>query len=206
MTQENVGKEQQLVKALHDALLDAVIYKPSAGKRVAAFLIDVLFACALAAPFIVAGRLMVDYDVGTDYLLLVVFGGLGLAAVYLFAKDGILGGRSVGRRVMGLTVTKFDCISPCNVFQSVVRQLPFAAGSSLIPFLGGLFELYFIATKPFGLRLGDMYSKSVVFDRGQQQRLREAFDKVAASYQVTPAQLKALVGIAFLGCISEEPI
>ncbi|HEX7240430.1 MAG TPA: RDD family protein [Longimicrobiaceae bacterium] len=94
--------------------------------------------------------------------------GLGFAPLYLvaalssvayyFLADGLPGGQSLGKRVLGMTVVDAGTGEPCTMGQSFVRNLLLA--------VLGFFDWVFI----FGSqhqRLGDKLAGTVVLEAGR---------------------------------------
>ncbi len=85
-------------------------------------------------------------------------GALGMAAVlvsvaYLFLADGLPGGRSLGKRWLGMTVVDARSGEPCTVVQSLVRNL-------LLAVLGPLDWIFIFGERH--QRLGDKAAGTIV--------------------------------------------
>ncbi len=106
---------------------------------------------------------------------------------YLLIADGLFQGRSAGKRLIGLKVIIHEDTgihSFCGFKESIIRNLPFAAGYILfsimnaIPFIGWLFayliaaaiivfESLIILGNEKGIRLGDELAKTRVVEERQ---------------------------------------
>ena len=100
------------------------------------------------------------------------FGGL----VYVLIADGFSGGRSIGKRLIGLQTVVPHTRQVSHFRESIIRNLPLAAAYLLfaVPYLGwGLamaivvFETLLIVGNDQGLRLGDELARTQVLDAGQ---------------------------------------
>ncbi len=100
---------------------------------------------------------------------------------YLFISDGLLEGRSLGKRLIGLRVVDRETGAPCTYRKSILRNLPVGVVFffAMIPFIGwvlfftvGLvimaFECYLMFTDDGGGRIGDILADTQVRDDGKQ--------------------------------------
>ncbi len=110
------------------------------GRRIAAYLLDALLAGLLA---------------GAVQLLLGI-PGWPLMPLYILGRDGLPGGRSLGKRALGLKVMHLGAQRPCTLLDSVMRSSVY-----LIP-LFGFVEAVVFFTHPEGRRLGDQWSQTLV--------------------------------------------
>lgn len=108
--------------------------------------------------------------------------GLILAITYLGLSDGLKGGQSVGKRLIGMGVISLEDGSPCSFKQSIIRNLPFLVPliCGIIPLWGPILglllgpplvaiELYLLFKLDSGHRLGDvMADTSVVASDGHR--------------------------------------
>jgi uncharacterized RDD family membrane protein YckC len=114
------------------------------GARLAAQTIDglvafaILIACILILPK------------GSNGL---VGGGILLFLAYLLLADGLPGGQSLGKRVLGIAVLNEKTRKPCTLWGSFVRNLPLA--------ILGIFDWIFILGAQ-QKRLGDMFAGTIV--------------------------------------------
>jgi uncharacterized RDD family membrane protein YckC len=87
-------------------------------------------------------------------------GFLGMAALlfsvaYYFLADGLPGGQSLGKRMLGMTVVHGETGAPCTVWQSFVRNL-------LLALLGPLDWVFIFGNQH--QRLGDKAARTVVVE------------------------------------------
>jgi uncharacterized RDD family membrane protein YckC len=102
-----------------------------------------------------------------------------ISIIYLLMCDGFFQGQSLGKRIVGLKTMYLEPTNKeyltCTFFQSAIRNCMFAAVLllSIIPFIGVVFsilgcvvvfvEMYFMYSDPEGMRIGDIYAKTKVF-------------------------------------------
>jgi uncharacterized RDD family membrane protein YckC len=93
----------------------------------------------------------------------------GLA--YLLIGDGLVDGRSLGKKLIGLRVVSADTNEPCSFRDSILRNSIFGIGYFLykIPWLGWIFivivivfEFIILLGSKDGMRLGDEIAKTKV--------------------------------------------
>lgn len=126
------------------------------GLRFAAFLIDAFLTTILILIFAnltCAFFLKIFPKISeTIYLTWIFFILLGI--LYILFKDGF-GGKSIGKRIMGLIVLQKDK-KPCNFKGSFLRNF--------ILFLPGIniYEFYLFLSKPSSLRLGEKISNTKI--------------------------------------------
>ncbi len=102
----------------------------------------------------------------------------GLA--YLLVADGFAGGRSVGKRLIGLQTILPDTRESAGFRESIIRNIPFAAAQLVFaipyvgPYVGWLtaalilaFEAILIIGNEQGRRLGDELAGTQVVDAGR---------------------------------------
>lgn len=97
------------------------------------------------------------------------FAGLG----YMLIADGFPGGRSLGKRLLGLSVLSDEGGRPCTIKGSILRNFTLAIGLALwkIPFVGPFLtlavfslELVMLIGSPQGKRIGDEIAKTRVLE------------------------------------------
>ena len=98
----------------------------------------------------------------------------GLA--YILIADGFAGGKSIGKRLVGLQTVRTDSRDAAGFRESIVRNLPLG-GAQLafaIPYVGWLASLAILAFEGLliigneqGRRLGDEVARTQVLDAGQ---------------------------------------
>lgn len=98
----------------------------------------------------------------------------GLA--YILIADGFAGGRSIGKRLVGLQTLRVEGREPAGFRESIIRNLPFGAAqiAFAVPYVGWLvsfailaFEGLLIVGNEQGRRLGDEVARTHVLDAGQ---------------------------------------
>jgi len=98
----------------------------------------------------------------------------GLA--YILVADGFAGGRSIGKRLIGLQTMRPDRRVAAGFRESIIRNLPFAVAqlAFAIPYVGWLvsvaiivFEAVLILGNEQGRRLGDEVAGTQVLDAGR---------------------------------------
>jgi len=98
----------------------------------------------------------------------------GLA--YLLVADGFSGGRSIGKRLIGLQTILPDTREPAGFRESIIRNIPFALAHVAfgVPYVGWLvavaivvFEAVLIIGNERGRRLGDELAGTQVLDVGR---------------------------------------
>jgi uncharacterized RDD family membrane protein YckC len=101
--------------------------------------------------------------------------GLLLAIFYIGVSDSVSQGQSVGKKILGFSVISLEDGKPCNIKQSIIRNLPilFPMGFALIPLWGWiicsiltipliLLEIYLLFKLDSGHRLGDVMADTTV--------------------------------------------
>jgi uncharacterized RDD family membrane protein YckC len=101
--------------------------------------------------------------------------GLLLAIVYIAISDSLSQGQSVGKKILGFSVLSLEDGKPCNIKQSIIRNLPILVpmGFALIPLWGWiicslltipliLLEIYLLFKLDSGHRLGDVMADTTV--------------------------------------------
>ena len=141
--------------------LGAGIYpKAQVLNRFIAKLIDLFLAAAAAEVIVPVGFLV------------------GLA--YLLVADGFAGGRSIGKRLIGLQTVLPETRGPAGFRESIIRNIPFAVAQLTFavpyvgPYLGWFvsavvvgFEAVLIIGNEQGRRLGDELAGTQVLDVGR---------------------------------------
>ena len=115
--------------------------------------------------FIVAAASQMPVPVG-------FLGGLA----YILIADGFAGGRSIGKRLIGLQTVLPDRREAAGFRESIIRNLPFAVAHAAfaVPYVGWLvsaaiiaFEAVLILGNDQGRRLGDEVAGTQVLDAGR---------------------------------------
>lgn len=98
----------------------------------------------------------------------------GLA--YILIADGFAGGRSIGKRLVGLQTMRLDVRETAGFRESIIRNLPCGVAQLLfaVPYVGWIgsaavlaFESVLIVGNEQGRRLGDEVARTQVLDAGQ---------------------------------------
>lgn len=98
----------------------------------------------------------------------------GLA--YILIADGFAGGRSLGKRLVGLQTLRIDDREAAGFRESIIRNLPLGAAqiAFAVPYIGWLVSLAILAFEGLlivgneqGRRLGDEIARTQVLDAGQ---------------------------------------
>jgi uncharacterized RDD family membrane protein YckC len=98
----------------------------------------------------------------------------GLA--YILIADGFAGGRSIGKRLIGLQTVRLDPREAAGFRESIIRNLPFAVAqlAFAVPYVGWIvsgaiiaFEAVLILGNEQGRRLGDEVAGTQVLDAGR---------------------------------------
>jgi hypothetical protein len=102
--------------------------------------------------------------------------GFLAGVAYLFVADGFAGGRSIGKRLIGLQTVLPGIREPAGFRESIIRNIPFAAAQLLfaVPYVGWVaaaaivgFEAILIIGNEQGRRLGDELAGTQVLDAGR---------------------------------------
>ncbi len=105
-------------------------------------------------------------------------GSVGFLAglAYIFVGDGFAGGRSIGKRLIGLQTILPDTREAAGFRESIIRNVPVAAAQAAyaVPYVGWLvagavvaFEAVLIIGNERGRRLGDELAGTQVLDAGR---------------------------------------
>jgi len=98
----------------------------------------------------------------------------GLA--YILIADGFAGGKSIGKRLVGLQTMRLDGRDTAGFRESIIRNLPLGVAqiAYAVPYVGWLVALAILAFESFliigneqGRRLGDEVARTHVLDAGQ---------------------------------------
>ena len=120
-------------------------------------------------------RLIDLFIVAAAGQMLVPVGFLGGLA-YILIADGFAGGRSIGKRLIGLQTVLPDRSEAAGFRESIIRNLPFAVAqlAFAVPYVGWLvsvaiiaFEAVLILGNEQGRRLGDEVAGTQVLDAGR---------------------------------------
>lgn len=95
---------------------------------------------------------------------------------YILIADGFAGGKSIGKRLVGLQAVRVDGRGTVGFRESIIRNLPLGGAqvAYAIPYIGWLASLAILAFESFliigneqGRRLGDEVARTHVLDAGQ---------------------------------------
>ncbi|MDD5111824.1 MAG: RDD family protein [Candidatus Altiarchaeota archaeon] len=137
--------------------------KPNVVKRIVAYLIDSIIGggVSLVLTVVILGIFWVLMMVGAASesmtLILASFAGMMVGLVVIMApmvlyalfKDGLFGGRSIGKKITGLRVENVKLNRPCSMKDSFLRNI-----TMLIPVLGWI-DMILPIIDAEGLRIGD---------------------------------------------------
>lgn len=96
--------------------------------------------------------------------------------VYILIADGFAGGKSIGKRLVGLQTMRLDGRHTAGFRESIIRNLPLGGAqiAYAVPYVGWLVALAVLAFESFliigneqGRRLGDEVARTHVLDAGQ---------------------------------------
>lgn len=138
--------------------------KANIVKRIAAYFIDSFIAGILTAAVVIAAvvvmvvGMMVNPAIGLiAYIGLLLVAMLAVLA-YALLRDGLFGGRSPGKKLMGLKVVNVRKNTPCSFKDSLLRNLTF-----MVPLLNFI-ECLMPFVDAEGLRFGDKLAGTQVVD------------------------------------------
>ncbi|NWF75372.1 MAG: RDD family protein [Nitrospirae bacterium] len=97
---------------------------------------------------------------------------------YLLVGDGLFGGRSLGKKLIGLRVISLETYKPCSFKESILRNSTLAVGYLFykVIWIGWIFILFaiifefiiLIGSKD-GMRIGDEIAKTIVIEQPRPQ-------------------------------------
>lgn len=102
--------------------------------------------------------------------------GLLAGVAYILIADGFAGGRSIGKRLIGLQTVLPDRHEAAGFRESIIRNMPFAVAqlAFAVPYVGWIVSVAIIAFEAIlvfgneqGRRLGDEVAGTQVLDVGQ---------------------------------------
>ncbi|KQC14496.1 MAG: hypothetical protein APR63_14145 [Desulfuromonas sp. SDB] len=126
-------------------------------KRILAFILDRIIAVLIilaGIPVVIAGE---SFDLTElEWITKIIFFLLlGLAVTYAYARD-MIGGRSLGRRILSQQVVDIYTNKPISGWKSLLREIP----THFAPLLA--IELILIITNQNHRRIGDQWANSIV--------------------------------------------
>lgn len=134
----------------------------SFGRRVMAAIIDVAIAMLLLIPFSVSMMRYTNTHPGVNDMPLKGWLWFSLPLIYLTFKDGLLGGRSLGKVATGMLVVDTVSQQPCGILKSAGRNLGSGA-TAFVPF-GPLIDCILALTDAEGRKVGDRLAKTQVIN------------------------------------------
>lgn len=165
---EALGKDKER-RLDRSVVLD--ISKPSFARRITAQLVDLFF---ISLSYFVVALIfsfldMNPYLPGPDqYYYQQWFWGTiaGIGVFYFLVRDA--GGASIGKRIMGLRVVKYDNLDrPATLTQSILRNV-----TLLIP-LVNILDVVYAFTDPKGRRVGDRAAGTFLTESHELDYIRE---------------------------------
>lgn len=130
--------------------------KADIGKRIIAWIIDQIIIGVILGLFI-----------GLAFLFAIIFAplaivfyllGILIVLIYWLLKDGLMNGRSIGKKVMSLKVINIERKTPCSFLESFLRNILW-----YIPIISFI-ELILPIIDADGIRLGDRLAKTQVVE------------------------------------------
>ena len=104
----------------------------------------------------------------------------GLA--YLLIGDGLLGGKSLGKKLIGLRTVSAETHAPCNFRDSIIRNSTLGIGFLFykIAWVGWIFlavvsffEFIILLGSKDGMRLGDEFARTIVIESTQTKQTQQ---------------------------------
>lgn len=129
-----------------------VAMRTSYASRISRLVGQFVDGCVAFVPFVAAAIMMsVEETTGLILIGVAMFWAVG----YLFLADGMEGGQSIGKRMLGMRVVHQETGRPCTFLQSLIRNL-------LLSILGPIDWIFIFGSRH--QRLGDMLANTVVID------------------------------------------
>ncbi|MGE5893306.1 MAG: RDD family protein [bacterium] len=131
---------------------------------------------------------VIDILIVTSVWELLPKAGFAAGVLYTLIGDGLLDGRSIGKKIIGLQVISLTSKTPCSVKDSIFRNLPFALAliTLKIPYVGWfiaaaicVIELILVLAGTDGMRAGDMLANTTVVMRSDKEKEKEQVKGVA---------------------------
>lgn len=98
---------------------------------------------------------------------------------YLLVGDGLFGGRSLGKKLIGLRVISSETYKPCSFKESILRNSTLAVGylfykviwiGWIFILLAIIFEFIILIGSKDGMRIGDEIAKTIVIEQPRPQK------------------------------------
>lgn len=142
--------------------------KAQPGNRFLAYLADGLVTILWAVPgglIGFSGELIKNYQFRETVQITGATIAFLAAIAYLLIKDGLNGGKSTGKKWLGLRVIRTDNGEKCSIGKSIFRNFIWIV--TLIPYLGWMLfaaEAILSLANPQGKRIGDMLANTMVVE------------------------------------------
>lgn len=97
---------------------------------------------------------------------------------YLLVGDGLFGGRSLGKKLIGLRVISSETYKPCSFKESILRNSTLAVGylfykviwiGWIFILIAIIFEFIILIGSKDGMRIGDEIAKTIVIEQPRHQ-------------------------------------
>jgi uncharacterized RDD family membrane protein YckC len=104
--------------------------------------------------------------------------GFFAGLTYLLVGDGLFGGRSLGKKLIGLRVISSETYKPCSFKDSILRNSTLGIGYLFYKVLwigwifilvAAAFEFIILLGSKDGMRIGDEIAKTIVIEHSQSQ-------------------------------------
>ncbi len=101
---------------------------------------------------------------------------------YLLIGDGLFGGRSLGKKLIGLRVISSETLKPCSLKESILRNSTLGLGYLFykVIWIGWVFiliaaviEFIILIGSKDGMRIGDEIAKTIVIEHTEYQEGKE---------------------------------
>jgi len=97
--------------------------------------------------------------------------------IYLLIGDGLLNGKSLGKKLIGIQAVSSDTFKPCTFRESIIRNSTFGIGFLFYKILWfgwifialiSVFEFVILLGSKAKMRIGDELAKTTVIDNPQE--------------------------------------
>lgn len=126
---------------------------------------------------------ILDFIIITAAVEILPKAGFLAGLAYLLICDGLFGGQSLGKKLIGLKVITLDAQTPCTLKESILRNSPLAIGylfykimwvGWIFFMIAAAFEFIILLGSKNRMRLGDEIAKTIVIESPQQRQRQEA--------------------------------
>ena len=120
---------------------------------------------------------VIDFVIIAAAVEVVPKAGFFAGLVYLLIGDGLLNGRSLGKKLIGIQVVSIDTFKPCTFRESIIRNCLFGIGFLFYKMLWfgwifialiSIFEFLILLGSKSKMRIGDEIAKTTVIDNPQE--------------------------------------